>query len=120
MVLIPKASNPLCESLFPYLHRSEALRHAIKSISRGHEAHFSRLGNALLPALEERNLALSSLQRELAHASREPERNARDSLHPIMLTSLLLGVSSNWFVDQEDGFQFFLGVRNILQGFIQR
>ncbi|KEQ57697.1 uncharacterized protein M437DRAFT_89239 [Aureobasidium melanogenum CBS 110374] len=37
-----------------------------------------------------------------------------------MLTSLLPGVSSNWLVDQEDGFQFFLGVRHILQGFLQR
>ncbi|KAI7761711.1 hypothetical protein LZL87_013861 [Fusarium oxysporum] len=117
MAMLPPPTNPLSYPLKSLLQRSRALRHAVQSVSYAHLSEFSANASGSLTALQERNLAIVSLQWEIQRI--RSKTNPGPLLLTLMLTSLILCVSSAWLDMSytEYGREFLLGASSIVPVF---
>ncbi|EXA46447.1 hypothetical protein FOQG_15409 [Fusarium oxysporum f. sp. raphani 54005] len=117
MAMLPPPANPLSYPLKRLLQRSRALRHAVQSVSYAHRSEFSADSSGSAIALQERNLAIVSLQWEIKRI--QSKTNPGPLMHTLMLTSLILCVSSAWLdsSDTEYGKEFLLGASSIVPAF---
>ncbi|KAI8648404.1 Zn(2)-C6 fungal-type domain-containing protein [Fusarium sp. Ph1] len=113
MAMFPPPTNPLSYPLARYLQRSRALRHAIQSVSSAHRHGFS--SNGLSYALNQRNLAIVSLQGEITRIQ-SASSNRQTLLRTLTLSSLILCVSSSWLdhSGRDYGGEFLMGVRRVM------
>ncbi|WZH50402.1 Zn2-C6 fungal-type domain-containing protein [Fusarium acuminatum] len=118
MAMLPPPANPLSYPLKRLLQRSRALRHAVQSVSYAHRSEFSTELLGSTTALQERNLAIVSLQGEIGRI--QSRTNPEPLLQTLMLTSLILCVSSAWLDHSgtEYGKEFLLGISSIVPAFL--
>ncbi|KAF4171741.1 hypothetical protein CNMCM8694_002089 [Aspergillus lentulus] len=112
MAILPPPLNPLSDGMAPYLRRSKALRHTIQCVSHAHRQFFSVA--QLAEFLDERDRALVSLQNEIDRAMQRSPSSQGSLLQTILLSSLLLGISSAWLVDDDYGYQYLVGTRKVV------
>ncbi|ETS84251.1 hypothetical protein PFICI_02276 [Pestalotiopsis fici W106-1] len=113
MGIVPQSRNPLSYSLSPYLRRSCALRHSIQCISQAHSSYFTDAH--LAEVLEERARALASLRLEIERAFIGESACSRAQLLPtILLSSLILGITSDWLTKDLTSQEFLIGANQIV------
>ncbi|KAH7007361.1 fungal-specific transcription factor domain-containing protein [Ilyonectria destructans] len=112
MAMFPPPVNPLSYPLASLLRRSKALRHVVQCVAVAHRHDFAV--TSLSHALQERNLAIVSLQGEVARI--QDSRNQQTLLRTVILSSLILCVSSGWLdpTGKEFGIEFLFGVKSII------
>lgn len=112
MSILPPPLNPLSYGMAPYLRQSKALRHTIQCVSQAHRQFFSV--TQLAEFLNERDCALVSLQNEIDRALQRSPSSQVSLLRTILLSSLLLGISSAWLIDDDYGYQYLVGTRKVV------
>lgn len=112
MAILPPPLNPLSYGMAPYLRQSKALRHTIQCVSQAHRQFFSVAQVAEF--LDERDRALVSLQNEIDRALERSPSSQVSLLRTILLSSLLLGISSSWLIDDDYGYQYLVGTRKVV------
>lgn len=117
MAILPPPQNPLSFGMAPYLRNSKALRHTIQCVSQAHLHSFS--GAKLVEVLGERDRALVPLQNEIDRALQCSPSSQPAILRSILLSSLLLGITSPWLIDDEYGYEYLVGTRKIVQLLLQ-
>lgn len=118
MAIVPPPLNPLSYGMAPYLRESKALRHTIQCVSQAHRQFFCEA--RLAEILEERDRALVSLQNEIDRALQRSPLSQASLLRTILLSSLLLGISSGWMIDDDYGLQYLDGARKVVSLLLER
>ncbi|KAM5341311.1 hypothetical protein ACJ41O_014342 [Fusarium nematophilum] len=113
MAMFPPPMNPLSYPLSSLLRRSKALRHTVQCVADAHQNYFTK--DTMAQALQERNLAIVSLQGEVARIQSSTRMQAV-LLRTTILSSLILCVSSGWFDPSgtDCGADFLFGVKGII------
>ncbi|KAB2568956.1 hypothetical protein DBV05_g12366 [Lasiodiplodia theobromae] len=112
MAMFQPPVNPLSYRLSGLLRHSKALRHTLQCVADAHREHF--VAANLTQALQERNLAIVSLQAEVARVQTSPKQQTL--LRTMILASLVLCVSSGWLdpSGREFGMEFLFGVKSVI------
>ncbi|OJJ03399.1 hypothetical protein ASPVEDRAFT_42897 [Aspergillus versicolor CBS 583.65] len=118
MAIVPPPLNPLSYGMAPYLRQSKALRHTMQCVSQAHRQFFCE--GRLAEILEERGRALVSLQNEIDRALKRSPLSQASLLRTILLSSLLLGISSGWMIDDDYGLQYLDGARTVISVLLER
>lgn len=98
--------NPMSFPVLEHIGQSPGLIHAIQSVSAAHQHFFDQ--SKLARCLEERDLAIRLVQREIAHPPQD--------VFPVFMTVLVLGLSTAWIEGPttDFGLQHLRGARALI------